>query len=696
MMDLILSWFFHGIAEAFEMACDMFSAVFGFDMTLFTDTFEFAAIAFPLLQKIGLAIALLLSAWQVIVFFTKGAEYAAASPIRAALNALLAVAFIFYGNYLFDIILEFCKYPYAAITSIDGVRFETNVGGSVVAFLRDSFFTGSTQILSLILLLLIAFSFLKLLLEMVERYVVAFVLMFLSPLAASTLASSTTSGIYKKFVTMFISQCLLLFLNAWCLKMACAGLSVGTNSGSVIIPLIMCYSFLRISTKMDSYINQLGLNAAITGGGLGAELFAAGHTMMNMAKGGGNGSGSGAGSKVLGAAKTMMRYSPATAAVIGMKDAAVGAAKGTSEAWRSGGAVKGWKANTEKIGNSFKAGVASAREGWRTSDNLFSNIDRKATGLNKTVAEQASGNFEQRNMRDIAELNQATRAEKKKLRTNKDLQPKKMSEITSEEMEKMKPELQNNLDSASRIASGDIDLAPLANMGFSEEDIAQIREGASQQVHGALEDAGGQRAVKAINKGRTDKRINADASNTELLASSPQIAHDTFTRAAYGKTIRGQKDTEADPLPDSVANQNDAGTINGEQNNEKTVFRIGTDESNKVAAITQGLGLKTSNAAVNTELSEFVKVGFGQKHPNDVPTYEFALNRNGIQAHYTTGDGWQHDMHIVNSRQYQAMNVAEQSKFIEATSANGKRYYVAADKFKYDSKPEKKDEGKNK
>ena len=53
------------------------------------------------------------------------------------------------------------------------------------------------------ILILIGYNYIKLLLEITERYVVTFVLMYLSPLASATIASPTTNGIYKKFFTMF-------------------------------------------------------------------------------------------------------------------------------------------------------------------------------------------------------------------------------------------------------------------------------------------------------------------------------------------------------------------------------------------------------------------------------------------------------------------------------------------------------------
>lgn len=381
MMDLILSWLCAAVAELFEGLIEFFSGVFGYDIALFNTVFSYAGDAYGTIQKVSLALALVISAWQVINFFWRGAEKAADTPARAALNAVIAIGFIYYGNYIFDLILAFSKYPYAALgaqEAVNGEFFSVSVGDFLV-----NQFSGATLVY-LIMLILIGFSMVKLLIEIVERYVVAFVLVYLSPLAACTLASSATSGIYKKYFTMFISQCILIFLNMWCLKMACSGLNISDDGGvPAVIAFIMCYAFLRVAQKMDSYLNQLGLNAAITGQGLGAELFGAGMALAGGGSGGGGGlagAAGGAGGKVLGAAKTastwMRRIAPEAALGDTLKNAAVGAGKGFSEAYRSGGGLAG----------AAKAAWQGAGKEIANGDNRFANIARHKSGnkLDKT------------------------------------------------------------------------------------------------------------------------------------------------------------------------------------------------------------------------------------------------------------------------------------------------------------------------
>jgi hypothetical protein len=337
----------------------------------------------------SIAITLLIAAWQLFVFFWKNGERGSDSPIRIIINTAVAIFFIFMGNYIFEMIIEFCKYPYEAIDKIDaakwGVSFELGWETIITDALQGMF--GSTSMLFyLVMLFLICFNMAKLLLEIIERYVVAFVLLYLSPAAAATLASSSTNGIYKKYFMMFISQCVLIFLNSWCLRMACSGLSLSAHpDNQMIVPFLLCYGFLRVSTKMDSYLNQLGLNAAVTGNGLGAEIVGAGAALIGYGKGGSGGIGGasngGTGGNVLGAVtgaqKWINRISPVHAMGGFAKDVVTSGVTGASEAYRSGRNLFTAQKNDDgKITgrSAVYEGFKAAGNTVKQSDNLISNV----------------------------------------------------------------------------------------------------------------------------------------------------------------------------------------------------------------------------------------------------------------------------------------------------------------------------------
>lgn len=272
--------------------------VFGFDFDTFASAFPFAATAYTIFQRVALAIALAIGVFHLMKFlmcwFGVGSEQLKTTPIRQLGQVILSIIFIYYGNYVLTAIIDIARLPFNALlnTNVETTwnPFEFNIS-PVLATLHDFFYSYSV-LLYIILILLIGFSLIKVVLEAVERYIILYVLIYLAPLAAASLASEETSGIYKKFFSMFISQCLLLLLNVWSVKMAISMLSNLSQNSTPVLGLLMGYGFLRVSQKMDSYLNQLGLNAAITGAGLGMELMATGAMLMGKI---GNMGGAGAG-----------------------------------------------------------------------------------------------------------------------------------------------------------------------------------------------------------------------------------------------------------------------------------------------------------------------------------------------------------------------------------------------------------------
>lgn len=415
MMDMIVAWLCYAIAELFQDFTSFFSTTFGYDISVFNSTFTFAGKAYNVIVETAIAVTLLISAWQLIVFFWKGSDRGSDPPIRIVVNTALALGFIFLGNYLLEMIIDFCKYPYEALDKIDAVKWGTELDwGNMVTDLLFGAFGGYSMVLYLVLLLLICFNMAKLLLEIVERYVVAFIMIYLSPAVSSTLASTATSGIYKKYFMMFISQCVLIFLNSWCLRMACSGLNLAEfeKPEALIIPFLLCYGFLRVSTKMDSYLNQIGLNAAITGSGLGAEILGAGATLVGYGSSNGGsgtlGKGGGAGS-VLGAMNTAQKWinrvNPISAAGGLAKDTVVGAATGISEAYRTGRNIFATAANKQPDDAPPVSMVNRAGYAAKQSDNLISRAGFGHAGNNKLTEEvlNSATGHENRNIQSWSE-----------------------------------------------------------------------------------------------------------------------------------------------------------------------------------------------------------------------------------------------------------------------------------------------------
>ena len=296
------------------------------------------------------------------------------------------------------------------------------INASLGDLLYDSF-AGLMMVLYIIIFVMIAWAFMKLMLESIERYIVLFLLIYASPLAAATLASDATKDIYKKFFTMFVSQCILMILNIWVLKLC---ISMFENLGAhestdKALALLLGWGLLKVGSRLDSYVNQLGLNAAVTGVGLANEIGAVAGGLMASAggflsgvpftKGGKTG---GLWGTAKGFAATVDKYNPMSLVGRGAvnysgallkstvgKDGLVGAA--INRAKGNGPAPKGtWQQNFQK--NMKAAGLKTQEENVlaralggkdRTtaveniSKGAMTSIDRENTAKYSHIADQA-------------------------------------------------------------------------------------------------------------------------------------------------------------------------------------------------------------------------------------------------------------------------------------------------------------------
>lgn len=126
----------------------------------------------------------------------------------------------------------------------------------------------------------VTWMYIKLILEMVERYVTTCFLFYVSPLAFSTIASKSTNGIAVNFIRMLFAQYLLIMFNCIFLFVFCFAYSnMGKNEfasiNEVVIFFAALMAWLKLGQRLDEHMNTLGLGAARTGAGLGGELFAA-------------------------------------------------------------------------------------------------------------------------------------------------------------------------------------------------------------------------------------------------------------------------------------------------------------------------------------------------------------------------------------------------------------------------------------
>lgn len=408
MVDLI----FVGLAEilsvAMEAFIDQILTVFGFNFNTFASAFPYAADAYVIFQRTAVGFVLLIGIAQLIIFFFGNSEKPS-SPLKIATHSILAVGAIYYGNYILSAIMEIAQMPYDALLQAD-IAVEIDFS-AITLVINDAFYMIS-PLLYIVILLLVGIAFIKLLLEAVERYVVLFVLIYVSPLAASTLATETTSGVYKRYFTMFISQCILMILNVWSLQMTVSLFRALPSAEFPMLSLLIGYAFLRIASRLDSYLNSLGLNAAVTGAGLGVELLASGMALFSRFSPSANGNktfsqnaagGSGSGN-ILGDAAAAIsnftgKYSPVAAGSVAAKNGIGAFAQTFGESFNAG---KDAATNASGLFGKASAGFNAAKDTFNKQ--LDPNLDIAAyKNENESIWWRGFGNHTPKNYNDFSE-----------------------------------------------------------------------------------------------------------------------------------------------------------------------------------------------------------------------------------------------------------------------------------------------------
>ena len=180
-LDSIVEWIATQVMNLLDLITGSVLGALGCDMSTFLRYFPAAETLYEIFVAIGVGFILLNLVWQLFRNFGLGlglsAEDTALPPI------------------------EFASFA------------------SVVTVLVGSLVSGSVSLIVLILVLIVAWNYIKLLFEAAERYILVGVLIYTAPVAFATGASENTSNVFSAWCRMLGGQLFLLIMNAWCLRL---------------------------------------------------------------------------------------------------------------------------------------------------------------------------------------------------------------------------------------------------------------------------------------------------------------------------------------------------------------------------------------------------------------------------------------------------------------------------------------------
>ena len=137
---------------------------------------------------------------------------------------------------------------------------------------ENAFGISASWLLVIIFSFVILWQIIKLFLEVGERYFLVGLLTILAPWAFAMGGSKSTADIFKGWVRMFASMCLMMVLNVVILKLMLSAISSLPSGGDSVPWMIFIVAIARVGRKIDNVVLRIGLNPALTGDGMGRGL----------------------------------------------------------------------------------------------------------------------------------------------------------------------------------------------------------------------------------------------------------------------------------------------------------------------------------------------------------------------------------------------------------------------------------------
>lgn len=218
-LDGIVEWLAEQVMNGLDLVTTSVLGALGCDMTVFLRYFPAAQTMYEVFVALSIGIILLNWVWQLFKNFGLGAGIEAEDPVKLSIRSLLFILLAYYSDQIIETVLKIGGTPYGWILDSQLPALSFANFNSVMLVIIGACANGSVALITLILVLILAWNYIKLLFEAAERYVLLGVLVYTAPVAFSMGASQATSNIFRSWCRMFGGQVFLLVMNAWCLRL---------------------------------------------------------------------------------------------------------------------------------------------------------------------------------------------------------------------------------------------------------------------------------------------------------------------------------------------------------------------------------------------------------------------------------------------------------------------------------------------
>jgi len=218
-LDGIVSWLAEQVMNILDMVSTSVLGALGCNMETFIRYFPAAETMYHIFVALAIGLILLNMVWQLFKNFGLAMGTDAEDPVKLIIRSMFFIILAYYADDILNIILRIGGTPYTWIMSEELPALNFANFNAVLLTILGVVANGSVALIALILILILAWNYIKLLLEAAERYILLGVLVYTAPVAFAMGASQMTSDIFKSWCKMLGGQIFLLLMNAWCLRL---------------------------------------------------------------------------------------------------------------------------------------------------------------------------------------------------------------------------------------------------------------------------------------------------------------------------------------------------------------------------------------------------------------------------------------------------------------------------------------------
>ena len=218
-LDGIVSWIAEQVMHGLDLISTSVLGALGCNMTTFLRYFPAAKTMYEIFVALAIGLILLNWVWQLFRNYGLAAGIEAEDPVKLSIRSVLFILLAYFADDIVNIILKIGGTPYQWVLTSSLPPLDFASFNSTITVILGVCASGAVAIIALILVLIMAWNYIKLLFEAAERYILLGVLVYTAPVAFALGSSKTTSGIFQSWCRMLGGQIFLLIMNAWCLRL---------------------------------------------------------------------------------------------------------------------------------------------------------------------------------------------------------------------------------------------------------------------------------------------------------------------------------------------------------------------------------------------------------------------------------------------------------------------------------------------